>query len=133
HGHRVGRCLVGLPDEPVGTVDSEDTMAEHLDKRLLAYVLDDKADQVVVGVRVLDGDAGGMANRWNEREYLLERPDTIPVRLEALLHRGVPIGDSRAMAQELSDGGSVGVEVEVHGEVIGGGCVERDLARLDEL
>ena len=37
------------------------------------------------------------------------------------------------MAQELADRRSVGVEGEVSREVLGGGCVERDLARLHEL
>ena len=37
------------------------------------------------------------------------------------------------MAQELADRRSVGVEGEVSREVLGGGCVERDLSRLHEL
>ena len=93
HGHRVGRCLIGLVDEPLRPVDAEDSIAQDFDERFAADMLDDQPEQVVVGVRVFHG-ADGTATCADEREDLVELPDTTPVRRELLLHGAVPRFDA---------------------------------------
>ena len=109
-------------------------MAQHVHQRSPPNVLDHESEQGVVGIRVQELLIRGSTMGADERQHLGRRPVTAAMRRHPLLHvLAVPIRDAGEHLEQLADRCSVGVEVEVRREVVGGRGVQREFAALDQL
>jgi hypothetical protein len=121
-----------LVDEPLQPVDGEGTVAEDLDEWASPQVLDHQPEHEVVGLRVGERTARRPPLGRHQLQDLRRRPEPLRFGLLAGVQQFVVVRKTAAVAEQMTDGCPIGVELEIPRKVIGDRVVQGQLAGLDQ-